>query len=233
MTVADTYKTDPVKGGPDGGVMRRLNMVTGVAGGVLLALVFNLVAKSFAKDAVHEVDVRATATMVGWAIGFMAGMGAFTGPFRWMVGPRPHPRRRAVPGRQGPGCRAILPVHHRPQGGRDPVPRAHHGHARRGRHDGHAHPHRPDLAELGVPRTADLQLAGRAPRADHDPGHDHHGHRTVRELRGSADDRRARHGIPATQRAQPVAARGHAPGAVLRCLPRRHPDGLGRLHADR
>ena len=35
MTVADTYKTDPVKGGPDGGVMRRLNMGTGVVGGVL------------------------------------------------------------------------------------------------------------------------------------------------------------------------------------------------------
>ena len=35
MTVADIYKTDPVKGGPDGGVMRRLNMGTGIVGGVV------------------------------------------------------------------------------------------------------------------------------------------------------------------------------------------------------
>ena len=79
MTVADTYRTDPLEGEPDGGIMRRLNVVTGIAGGLLLALVFNQVAKSLAKDAVHEVDVRATATMVGWAVGFMAGLGAFTG----------------------------------------------------------------------------------------------------------------------------------------------------------
>jgi cytochrome c oxidase subunit 1 len=86
MSVADTYKTDRVEGGPDGGLMRRLNVITGIAGGIVLAVVFNLVAKRLADDAIHEVDVRATATMVGWAVGFMAGLGAFTGPFRWLVG---------------------------------------------------------------------------------------------------------------------------------------------------
>ena len=30
-----------------------------------------------------------TITMAGWALGFMIGIGAFTGPWRWMLGPRP------------------------------------------------------------------------------------------------------------------------------------------------
>ncbi|MGI8757453.1 MAG: cytochrome c oxidase subunit I [Acidimicrobiales bacterium] len=86
MTVADAYRTDPLAGEPQGGLMRRLNVGTGIAGGIVLAVVFNVVAKWLADDAAHEVDVRATATMLGWAVGFMAGLGAFTGPARWLVG---------------------------------------------------------------------------------------------------------------------------------------------------
>ena len=42
MTVAETYQTDPVAGGPDGGIMRRLHLGTAVLSGVVLAVVVNL-----------------------------------------------------------------------------------------------------------------------------------------------------------------------------------------------
>jgi len=83
MTIESMYKTDPVAHGPDGGVMRRLNLGTGVVGGVLLAVVGNLAVHLASPDA-H--DLRAVVTMACWALGFMAGMGAFTGPARWLVG---------------------------------------------------------------------------------------------------------------------------------------------------
>ena len=67
------------------------------------------------------------------------------------AGPRPEPRGRDVPRRQGPGRRPLLPVHDRPQGRRHPVPRGHDGPARRRRHAGDDDPDRPDHPELPLP----------------------------------------------------------------------------------
>ena len=65
----------------------------------------------------------------------------------------------------------------------------------------------PNSGFLG-PQT--YNSARRAARADDDPRHDHHGHRPVRELHRADHDRRAGHGLPAAQRAEPVAARRDA-----------------------
>ncbi len=71
---------------PDGGgVMRRLNIGTGIVSGVIVAAIFwaifrPLLHSPWADDAVVNL------TFLGWAIGFMVGIGAFTGPLRWAGG---------------------------------------------------------------------------------------------------------------------------------------------------
>ncbi len=70
-----------------GGLMRRLNMGTAVAGGVGFGAVGWLVAHHFL-----QTDVPATSnqvvivTMICWSIGFMAGIGAFNAPLGWLMG---------------------------------------------------------------------------------------------------------------------------------------------------
>ena len=70
-----------------GGLMRRLNMWTGIIGGVVLGAIAWFFAHHFlqtdAPATSNQVDL---ATMSGWAVGFMAGMGAFNGPIRWLLG---------------------------------------------------------------------------------------------------------------------------------------------------
>ena len=36
-------------------------------------------------------DQVAVMTATGWMFGFWIGIGAFNGPFRWLLRPRPHP----------------------------------------------------------------------------------------------------------------------------------------------
>ncbi len=86
MTTADVFKTDPSPVAPSGGVMRRLNMGTGIVAGVVLALIANKLAYHQTQDHVHGPDARAVFTMLGWVVGFMLGVGAFTGPIRWLFG---------------------------------------------------------------------------------------------------------------------------------------------------
>jgi cytochrome c oxidase subunit 1 len=86
LTTADIYKTDPLPVEPHGGIMGRLNLATGVIAGVVLAVVGNQLAHRLGDDHPHEPDARAVFTMLGWAVGFLLGMGAFTGPFRWLAG---------------------------------------------------------------------------------------------------------------------------------------------------
>ncbi len=83
--------------------MRRLNVGTGVLGGVVLALVFNLLARWLAHDAVHEVDCgRPRPWSAG--LGFMAGLGAFTGPVDGCSAATHHCRRLFLAGKdQGIG----------------------------------------------------------------------------------------------------------------------------------
>ncbi len=76
---------------PAGGAMRRLNIGTAVLGGLLAAVLGHLLARWLLGNGSDETVVtRAAAvriiTMACWAIGFMAGIGAFNGPVRWLLG---------------------------------------------------------------------------------------------------------------------------------------------------
>jgi cytochrome c oxidase subunit I len=67
--------------------MRRLNLGTAVLGGVILgALAWALAHHYLQTDEPSSSNPVVTITMVGWAIGFMIGIGAFHAPWRWMMG---------------------------------------------------------------------------------------------------------------------------------------------------
>ena len=126
----------------------------------------------------------------------------------------------------------LLQGQHRPQGDRRPV-RGHRAvlHVRR-RGAGRDHPGRAGAARAADRRPEHLQRPVLGPRgADDLPGR-HPDLRGTRELRAAADDRRARHGVPAPERAQLLAAAGggrdddrELPGAGRRRLQHRL-DGL-------
>ena len=82
----------PKQHGKPGGLIRHLNFFTGLACGVVLALVFGyLMSLQFPAGALTANFANAAAgpvfwaMMVGWVIGFMGGMGAFIGPFRAVI----------------------------------------------------------------------------------------------------------------------------------------------------
>ena len=211
-----------------GGLMRRLNLATAVGAGVLLAL-------PSAGSSSHQLPGPDDASpsnqvtldhddLLGHRVHGRHRRLQRAGPVA--AGARPLARGRDVPGRQGPGRRALLPVHDRPQGRRHPVPRRGDGAARRRRHAGDADPDEPDQAALAVPRPADLQRSRRPARHHHDHRDDHHGHRTLRELHPADHDRRAGHGVPPAERPEPVAARRAVPVLLSATVPGRHPDRL-------
>ena len=93
-TVFGTQVPQPVQHGKPGGIMRRLNFGTGLIGGLGLAAITALVTNALIPSgASSAVDFAPTApqlvylaALLGWVIGFMAGMGAFIGPLRWLMG---------------------------------------------------------------------------------------------------------------------------------------------------
>lgn len=73
--------------------MRRLNFGTGLLGGVGLAAIFGILASQFIPSGATSItfapiegDIVYLAVLVGWVLGFMAGIGAFVGPIRWVLG---------------------------------------------------------------------------------------------------------------------------------------------------
>jgi cytochrome c oxidase subunit 1 len=80
--VRETAPTMP----PGGGIMRRLNMFTGLAAGVVLAAVAYLVSRALWNNDDQGPDQAVIAMEVAWAIGFMLGIGAFAPPIRWLLG---------------------------------------------------------------------------------------------------------------------------------------------------
>ncbi|MGZ4699165.1 MAG: cytochrome c oxidase subunit I [Oryzihumus sp.] len=75
--------------GTGGGLMRRLSVVTGVVLGVALAFLGWLVSNSLLpspEEGNHKTDAVTLITLTCWAIGFLVGVGAFVGPFRWLLG---------------------------------------------------------------------------------------------------------------------------------------------------
>ena len=91
--VHDVEVPQPKQHGKAGGMIRHLNFITGVIGGVGLAVIFGFIAHiQFPEGAITANFAPAAsnptffAMMVGWVIGFMGGMGAFIGPIRWIFG---------------------------------------------------------------------------------------------------------------------------------------------------
>jgi cytochrome c oxidase subunit 1 len=70
-----------------GGAMRRMHLGTAVLGGLVGGAVAWYLSHTFLQtDEPYTSNQVTTITMVGWAIGFMMGIGAFRGPWRWMLG---------------------------------------------------------------------------------------------------------------------------------------------------
>ena len=91
--VFGTEVPQPKQHGKPGGIMRRLNFGTGLIGGIGLATVAGLVTNavtpsgaSTATFAPAAPEYVYLAVLLGWVIGFMAGIGAFIGPIRWVLG---------------------------------------------------------------------------------------------------------------------------------------------------
>ena len=73
-----------------GGVMRRLSLLTAVGAGLLLAALGWLLSHHFLQSEDPKSSNQVVLiTLTCWAVGFMAGIGAFTGPLRWFTGRDP------------------------------------------------------------------------------------------------------------------------------------------------
>ena len=72
-----------------GGLMRRLNVFTGIVAGLLLATATWWVTSSTfptLDSGDHKDDAVTILTLVAWVVGFLVGVGAFVGPVRWLRG---------------------------------------------------------------------------------------------------------------------------------------------------
>ena len=73
-------------------LIEKLNVFTAFGLGIILAVVFYvLAAKLIPEDTdamlIHtKHDQIILLAMIGWFIGFMVGIGALIGPFRWLLG---------------------------------------------------------------------------------------------------------------------------------------------------
>ncbi|MBU6244035.1 MAG: cbb3-type cytochrome c oxidase subunit I [Actinomycetales bacterium] len=84
----------PVQHGAPGGFVRHCNILTGIAAGLVLAVVTYFVGSlwlvPWGTTTANYVqvgnDALWAATFIAWVIGFMAGIGAFAGPIRWSLG---------------------------------------------------------------------------------------------------------------------------------------------------
>ena len=100
MAVIEHEATSHAPQGNAGGVLlRRMSVVTAIVCGLILAVIAHYLAVNFfvmpvmpegedppsALEWLIESRV-AISTMLGWVVGFMFGIGAFNGPFRWLVG---------------------------------------------------------------------------------------------------------------------------------------------------
>ena len=229
MTVADTYQTDRVQGEPPtAAIMRRLNVGTGVLGGVRAR------ARRQPARQVARPTTPCTRSTCGrprpWSAGRSGSWRASArspGPARWLLGrDLTHADELFLAGKdQGIGRYFRFTTDHKVVGIQYLV--ADHDDARGRRHDGHADPHRPDLARTRLPRPQTYNsLVGL------------HGLTmilaTIIMVTGPFGNFVVPMMIGARDMAFPrlnalslwLLVR-HAPGAVLGRLPRRHPHGVG------
>ena len=85
--------TQPPQHGKPGGIMRHLNLGTGLITGIVFAVGAGWIVAALTPSsattptfAPAEPEYVYLAGLIGWVIGFMLGMGAFIGPLRWMMG---------------------------------------------------------------------------------------------------------------------------------------------------
>ena len=82
---------------PERSLITRLNMGTGTVVGVLFALItYYMLRRHFSSPwrmnhgldmtNPHFVNVTLLCTMFAWSFGFLVGIGALIGPFRWLIG---------------------------------------------------------------------------------------------------------------------------------------------------
>jgi cytochrome c oxidase subunit 1 len=83
----------PAQHGKPGGMIRHLNVVTAVILGLVLATIFGFIANRLVPSGATGStfapvlpEVGFLAILIGWVLGFMIGIGAFIGPFRWLMG---------------------------------------------------------------------------------------------------------------------------------------------------
>jgi cytochrome c oxidase subunit 1 len=69
-----------------GGTLRRLNLGTAILGGVVFAVAGRFISHALMDAGDFGPDRVASITLACWALGFMIGIGAFAGPFRWLLG---------------------------------------------------------------------------------------------------------------------------------------------------
>ena len=83
----------PKQHGKPGGFLHRTNIFTGLIAGIVLAVITYAVGSKLVpwgtqNATFQQVGYQAliAATYIAWVIGFMAGIGAFAGPIRWVLG---------------------------------------------------------------------------------------------------------------------------------------------------
>ncbi len=92
-TVFGEEVPQPPQHGKPGGIMRHLNLGTGLLTGIVFAIAAGWIAAALTSSsattdtfAPTEPEYIYLAGLIGWVIGFMLGMGAFVGPLRWVTG---------------------------------------------------------------------------------------------------------------------------------------------------
>ena len=88
-----TAVPQPKQHGKPGGFLHRTNIFTGLIAGIVLAIITYAVGSKLVpwgtqNATFQQVGYQAliAATYIAWVIGFMAGIGAFAGPIRWVLG---------------------------------------------------------------------------------------------------------------------------------------------------
>ena len=85
--MAETTAVRPSVAPPSGGgVMRRLNMGTGILVGVVFAIVAWFVGRALWEENDQGLDQAVILTEVAWVVGFLLGVGAFVAPVHWLLG---------------------------------------------------------------------------------------------------------------------------------------------------
>ncbi|HUW88561.1 MAG TPA: cbb3-type cytochrome c oxidase subunit I [Candidatus Paceibacterota bacterium] len=91
-TMMDRSPSAPGYSASKKALIERLNMWTGFALGIIMAVVFYYLSKALLPANTEESFIKTNQdqyvllSMIGWLIGFMTGIGALIAPFRWVMG---------------------------------------------------------------------------------------------------------------------------------------------------